>query len=251
MTNDPYHTAPRLYTSLTLAMGQTILLSDDQSHYLKHVLRRGEGDMIRVFQERDGEWIAVLSLHGKKSLVATPQRLIRSAEVTHPEIHLFFSPIKKDRNDMLIEKSVELGVTHLHPVLCARTCVRDIKPERLTAQIIEAAEQCERLDIPTLAPFMDIKKAISAWDITHSLFAAIERHSRTIPLSSALLSSTPPSSSPPASVYGLVIGPEGGFSTEEVDFLCARDNITPVSLGPRILRAETAVFYGLSILGQS
>jgi 16S rRNA (uracil1498-N3)-methyltransferase len=154
------------------------------------------------------------------------------------EIHLFFSPLKKDRNDMLIEKAVELGVTHFHPVLFSRSIVRDIKPDRITAQIIEAAEQCERLSIPILHPLRDFKKALSDWNADIPLMAAIERmdavHLSRIDLKSMKT--------------GLCIGPEGGITPEETDILGTKTFVTPVSLGPNILRAETAVFYGVTIL---
>lgn len=237
-----FHTCPRLYTSHTLVEGQTILLPDDQAHYLKNVLRQGEGDSVRLFQERDGEWLAILSFPAKKSVAATLQTCLRPANPTHPEIHLFFSPIKKDRQDILVEKAVELGVTHLHPVVFARSIVRDIKSERVRSQLIEAAEQCERLDVPDMLPVMDLKKSLSLWNPAWPLFAAIERQESSQPLSHYAMSAEKPS------VCGYMVGPEGGITPEEVAYIGKFDFIRPVSLGPRILRAETAVFYGVSIL---
>ncbi len=231
-----FHTYPRLYTSQPLRAGQSILLTEDQSHYVKNVLRQGDGSFIRVFQEQDGEWVAGVTVQGKRLLAATPQTQIRVPERSQPDIHLFFSPIKKDRQDMLIEKAVELGVTHLHPVLFARTIVREVKVDRIRAQMMEAAEQCERLDIPVLYPLVDLKKAVR--DSVGPLFVAMERQ-ETLETLSAIPKTFP---------CGFMVGPEGGIAPEERDYLLQCDGVRPVSLGPRILRAETAVFYGLSLL---
>lgn len=211
-------------------------MPEAQSHYLKNVLRRTEGDQVRLFNAADGEWLAAIRFQGKKALAAELSENIRLATQDSRELHLFFSPIKKERNDLLIEKAVELGVTHFHPVLFQRTIVRDVKEERILAQMIEAAEQCERLDIPHLLPLLDLKKSLAKWEEAAPLFAAIERVEAS-PLTQQSL--------PKA---GFLIGPEGGITADEIDDLKAKAFIRPVSLGSRILRAETAAFYGLSLL---
>lgn len=236
MTHSFFH-LPRLFIPMPLVAGANLLLPEAQSHYLKNVMRRADGDAVRVFNGGDGEWTAILRHHGKKAVAIEVDTLIRAPEPVAREVHLFFSPIKKDRNDMLIEKAVELGATHLHPVLFQRSNTRDIKVERVEAQIIEAAEQCERMDIPVLLPLQDLKKALVGWNGDMPVFAAIER-------------SDAEGLKPYTASCGYIVGPEGGVSPEEIEFLCSKSFVKPVSLGPRILRAETAVFYGLSLLSQ-
>ncbi len=237
MTNN-IHNLARLYFGAPLSSLRCIALTENKSHYLKNVLRKSEGDKIRLFNPIDGEFLAKITSVEKKVVNVEIENQLRPPEKNTQDIHLFFSPIKKDRNDMLIEKAVELGVTHFHPVLFARSIVRDIKPDRIHAQIIEAAEQCERLSIPTLAPLKDFRKALSEWDTNIPLFAAIERMD-TLNLSQAPLKSAK---------TGLCIGPEGGVTPEEIEILNTKKFVTPVSLGANILRSETAVFYGLSLI---
>ncbi len=237
MTVHSFFHLPRLFIPMPLTPAANLLLPEAQSHYLKNVMRRADGDAVRVFNGGDGEWTAILRHHGKRAVAIEVDTLIRAPEPILREVHLFFSPIKKDRNDMLVEKAVELGATHLHPVLFQRSNTRDIKIERVEAQIIEAAEQCERMDIPVLLPLQDLKKALVGWNGDMPVFAAIERIDAE-------------GLKPYTGSCGYIVGPEGGVSPEEIEFLSAKPFIKPVSLGPRILRAETAVFYGLSLLSQ-
>ena len=234
-----FHNFPRLYCPQAMTKGAILNLPEDGSHYLRNVLRKTIGDGVRLFNQQNGEWIAKISAETKKFMTVTMDEQIKQPDIQTSEIHLIFSPIKKDRNDMVIEKAVELGVTHIHPVLFARTIVRDIKPERIQSQIIEAAEQCERLSLPHLSSLTDLKKLLGEWNKDIPIFAAIERSDAT-PLLQAASNSLQKSA--------LLVGPEGGITAEEIDLLNTRSFIKPVSLGPRILRAETAVFYGLSLL---
>jgi 16S rRNA (uracil1498-N3)-methyltransferase len=238
--NHTFHNLPRLYCAQNLGKDVLLNLPEDQSHYLKNVLRKTVGDGVRLFNEQSGEWVAHISKESKRSVTLTIDEQIKPPEISASEIHLIFSPIKKDRNDMVIEKAVELGVTHLHPVLFARTIVRDIKVERIEAQMMEAAEQCERLSLPKLSPLKELKKLLGEWNKDIPLFAGIERTDAT-PLLTATQGNPPHQSA-------LLIGPEGGITSEEIELLNSKAFIKPVSLGPRILRAETAVFYGLSLL---
>lgn len=237
--NHSFHNLPRLYCLQDLNKGISLNLSEDQSHYLRNVLRKTTGDGVRLFNEKNGEWVAKIYAETKKSITLLIEEQIRPVESSSSEIHLIFSPIKKDRNDMVMEKAVELGVTHIHPVLFARTIVREIKVERIEAQIIEAAEQCERLSLPKLSPLKDLKKLLSEWNKDIPLFAGIER-TDAMPLLEAVGNAR--------HQFALLIGPEGGITSEEIELLGNKSFIKPVSLGSRILRAETAVFYGLSIL---
>lgn len=225
--------APRLYCNAPLGQDITAPLADDQSHYLLNVMRRNDGDIIRVFNGCDGEWSAQLVKTGKKAAALRCLEMLQPQYTPQYKTHLFFAPIKKDRLAFLIEKSVELGVTDLHPVLTDRTENRNLNFDRLEKQMIEAAEQCERTDIPVLH---DIAVLASVSDATFPVMAAIERDDavpfmpvRTVP-----------------EHCGFLIGPEGGWTEGEVAFLHQCATIHPVNLGRRILRAETAVTYMLA-----
>lgn len=226
---------PRLYVEAALKKGEITPLSPALAHYLRNVLRQGEGDTLRLFNGRDGEWRATLTAIDKKSARAVPQEQIAGQPDNAPRIHLLFAPIKKTRLEWLIEKAVELGATDLHPVLTQNTEMRHLNTERLVAQIIGAAEQCERLDVPALHPLRSLDEALQDWDKTIPLYAALER--ADMPLLSDMNTPAP---------CAVLIGPEGGFTAEEKDRLLANPAIQPVSLGPRILRAETAALYVLS-----
>lgn len=235
----PYpHHLPRLYVPSTLVAAADFLLSEAQSHYLMHVLRLEANDGVRVFNPVDGEWLARVVSSNKKGVTLTVCESLRPPERISRAVHLAFSPIKKDRMDWLVEKAVELGVTDLHPILMHRSVVRDVRQERLAAQIIEAAEQSERLDIPTLHPLTGLEKFVQQFAEKFPIYAAIER-CENIPLLSEITQ---------GGDVGFLVGPEGGFDPQEADFLKAKPHIRPVSLGQRILRAETAALYGLSRL---
>lgn len=227
--------APRLYTAAALKPGQAVALADSQAHYLKNVLRGKPGDALRLFNGRDGEWAAeIVSLDKKGGALKLVEQIKKQPAPRQP-VHLLFAPVKKDRLDFLIEKSVELGVTDLHPIVTNRTEIRKINNERLLAQIIEAAEQCERLDLPTLHALADLPAALQRWDSKIPLYACIERDGAP-PLQSA---------NPPAA---FLVGPEGGFDEAEKAGLKKYAFMKPVSLGESILRAETAALKALSLV---
>lgn len=228
--------SPRLYTDLDLTQDTPVSLETAQAHYLKNVLRKNAGDAVRLFNGKHGEWLSVIDEISKKSVTLIPQKQISTQPNSNREIHLYFAPIKKNRMDFLIEKSVELGVTDLHPILTQNTEMRKINTDRLRAQIIEAAEQCERLILPKLHPLNDLTK-----EIMHTqdvFFAALERgnypHLRDRADNNK--------------AARIIIGPEGGFSAEELEFLKTQDHVHPITLGDTILRAETAALKALSLL---
>ncbi|MCB9964163.1 MAG: 16S rRNA (uracil(1498)-N(3))-methyltransferase [Rhodospirillales bacterium] len=233
------HKFPRLYVSSRLQVGQDIALTSDQAHYLKTVLRLEEGASVRVFNDRDGEFLLRLLPGGKKQAVGICEAQIKSPPEHVPEVHLYFAPIKKNRLDFLIEKAVELGVTQFHPVLSERTDVRKLNDERVRAQIIEAAEQCERLDLPQVHDLTPLPVAVRG--APHNIFAALEREDHLPSLKAHQIAF-------PAAV---LIGPEGGFTPDEVNFLSAEKHVIPVSLGPRILRSETAALKMISCLSDT
>lgn len=231
---------PRLYISKGLVLAQAAPLTDDQAHYLRHVLRREDGSMLRVFHPQQGEFLAKLVFDGKKAAQCVPQTLLRPAAPVTVRRHLLFSPLKKDKMDILIEKAVELGATDLHPVLFQRSIVREVKIERITAQITESAEQCERLDMPVLHPLADLRSKMQQWSHDVPVYAAIERGEYPFLANVAAASISRD--------CGFLVGPEGGITTEETNILLNIKSVVPISLGPRVLRAETAALYGLSLL---
>lgn len=232
--DEEYTKLPRLYTPETFLPGTAVQLSPGQAHYLRAVLRRDEGAMIRIFNGRDGEYAARLSAISKKSAICVPESLIRPQEEESP-LHLFFCPIKKNRMEILIEKAVELGVSDIHPVLSARTETRKLNTERLNAQITEAAEQCERLSLPVLHPVKTLHEALRQAQRPKPLLWCRERGA-----------AKPLADFEPPPAWAFLIGPEGGFTEDETALLESAEDVAAVSLGPRILRSETAALGALA-----
>lgn len=234
MSND-LSKSPRLYVSADLQPGASVVLPDHQAHYLKNVMRAETGSSVRLFNGRDGEWHATIESIDKKKAVLASQSQIRTQPPPRRRVHLLFAPIKKARMEWLIEKAVELGATDIHPVITNHTEVRDINAERTRAQIIEASEQCERLDAPVLHDIMSLKSKLGAWDPNIPIMMGLER------ANASLLKTSVPENGPLA----FLIGPEGGWSQEERELPGNLPFLKPVSLGPDILRAETAAAYVL------
>ncbi len=230
------HKYPRLYVGTDFAQGLSIALEAGHNHYLRNVLRKQEGDFLRVFNGRDGEWVARVTKLGKKNGEAALEAQLRVQPDLSAgrEVHLYFSPIKKQRMDMLIEKAVELGVSKLHPVIMRRTVSRKINEERIRAQIIEASEQCERMDIPTLEPARNLDEVLAG--LEQPVFACIEREGDALPIAECELGAH----------AAFLIGPEGGFEEGEVTLMRSCEKVISVSLGESILRAETASIACLS-----
>jgi len=223
---------PRLYVDSDLQESSHAVLGKEQAHYLLHVLRCRSGDGLRLFNGRDGEWYGIIETASKKDISIRLESKIKEQPAQMRAVHLFFTPIKKARLDWLVEKAVELGATHLHPVLTQNTEVRAINETRIRTQIIEAAEQCERMDAPALLPLKPLFSALPDMVV----LACLERMGAT-PLRECLPQEK--------ESVAFLIGPEGGFTIEEKEKLCALSNVKPVSLGPRILRSETAAITAL------
>jgi 16S rRNA (uracil1498-N3)-methyltransferase len=221
---------PRLYVEDDLNAGASIELNSDHSHYLMTVMRKSKADQVRLFNGRDGEYIGSLKPHSKKQVQLVDLNKFIDQPKKGRAVHLYVAPIKKDRMAILIEKAVELGVTDIYPIITEYTQHGKINEIRMLKQIIEAAEQCERMDIPTLH---EVSKLVK----THfhaPTFAAIARVD------------SPFFSGEMVGDIGLLVGPEGGFSKSEIDYLFTHASIMPCSLGDRILRAETASIFMLS-----
>lgn len=236
---DHIYTLPRLYVKGPIAVAGTVTLDADAAHYLKNVLRVNAGASLRVFDGVSGEFHATITAIDKKSAALQIERQLRPQSSTTTAVHLLFPPLKKEALDFLIEKSTELGVTQFHPILTAQSDVRAINAERLTAQIIGATEQCERLTIPTLHELQPLEETLSAWDASIPIYAAIERDPETKSLTSM---------TSPTHAYAILIGPAGGWRAEEKTLLKRLPFMHAVHLGDNILRAETAALAMLAAL---
>ena len=228
----------RLYVEQALGAGQAVALTQDQAHYLFAVMRLGVGAGVLLFDGRHGEWLARVAHIGKRDMILTVEAQLRVRE-TVPDIWLVFAPVKKDRMDMIVEKSCELGVAKLVPVITRRTIVDRVNADRVRRTIIEAAEQCHRTALPLYAEPVKLSALLRDWPMERTLFFADETGGGGFTDAIAAI----PRGTPAA----ILIGPEGGFDANERDMIRTHRCARPISMGPRILRAETAVIGALSI----
>jgi 16S rRNA (uracil1498-N3)-methyltransferase len=222
----PPSSLPRLLVEETLSEGLTLTLEGPQANYLGAVMRLRPSDRVKLFDDRTGEWLAELIEAGKRKIVLAVGARLREREAV-PDLWLLFAPIKRGRIDWLVEKATELGVARLVPVLTRRTIVERVNVERLRAHAVEAAEQCERTALPELAEPETLEAMLRTWPAGRSLLFADEQGGA--PIAAAARA--------PAAI---LIGPEGGFTDEERAAIRAVPEARAVSLGPRILRADTA-----------
>ncbi len=234
---------PRLYVTEDLAPGAAIAADARTLHYLRNVMRRGTGDAVVLFNGRDGEFAAVIAEIDKKSATFRLGGRRRVQEAV-ADLWLCFAPLKKDATDFLIEKGTELGVAAFQPVFTRHTAATRLNLERLAANAVEAAEQTRRLSIPALRPPWTLDEMISAWDPRRRLILCAESGTAA-PIADAL-AEIGRSVSPPNS-WAIFCGPEGGFSPGELDRLMKLPFVTPVGLGPRVLRADTAALAALAL----
>lgn len=228
---------PRIACDALLAEGAEIEASPAQAHYLGAVMRRAAGDPLHLFNARDGEFEATIAAIRKdRARFAVGARL--RAPVAVPDIRLLMAAVKRDAMEWTIEKATELGVASIQPVFTRRSVADRVNTDRLALIAREAAEQCERLDIPRVHPAAPLHAVLDAWDGAPLLVAA-ERMERP-PLIARASGLRPP--------LGWLVGPEGGFERAELDDLARRLFVAEVALGPRILRAETAAVAGLALL---
>lgn len=229
---------PRLFIDAPLAEGQELHLSRDQVNYLVNVLRLKRGDGILLFNGREGEWQAELTAVGKKPHAVRIGQRTRSQSAAG-DLHLLFAPLKHARLDYLVQKAVEMGVSRLQPVLTRHTQVARVNLDRMRANGIEAAQQCGVLAVPDVAEPVDLPTAVA--DAGRLLVFCDEDAEVKDPLAALQ-----------AAAHGLplavLIGPEGGFAEEERALLLARSSVVRLSLGPRILRADTAAVAALALV---
>lgn len=229
----------RLFVDQDLADGGAFALEPDQAHYLRNVMRRSEGDALRLFNGRDGEWSAAMSYDGKRGVAVSLGRHLRP-QTPPRDLALLFAPLKKARTDFLIEKATELGVSRFLPVTTRHAETARVNVGRLRATAVEAAEQCERLEIPEFEPLRPLPEVLADWPQDRPLLLCAERTDAP-PIADVLENGK-------KSAFSLLIGPEGGFASDELDQIAALPFVTATSLGPRILRAETAVVAALAVM---
>lgn len=244
MTQTRIHTTARLYVQMPLQNAGVIALSREQSHYLAQVMRKREGDMVRVFNGQHGEWQAVILQAGKKEVTLQLQAELRPQGV-EPDIRLVFAPLKNEAMHFLIEKSTELGVKSFQPVLTDRTVVQRVNSDKIAAAVMEAAEQCERLTVPELIPLASLAKVLAEWPHERLLLLADEMDAGN-PVHKVLIGVK--ASFTGHASWGVLVGPEGGFTDAERAMLRALPFVVPIGLGPRILRADTAAVAALTCL---
>lgn len=236
----PPHSAPRLYVDVELYDGAEIKLDGSHAHYLLKVMRVKVGQPVKLFDDRTGEYLAHVTALGKRDLILLIDGRTREREQV-PGLWLCAAPIKKDRFNWIAEKVTELGVDKMIPVQTARTQNTQIKPDKLRAHMIEAAEQCERTSLPSLDPLVKLEALLGGWPVERHLFFADERIHETG--EGGFLRALVAHDGPAA----ILIGPEGGFSDEENTMIRKLPQSIPVSLGPRILRADTAAVAAISL----
>lgn len=230
---------PRLYVSSPLAVGAAVALAEDQAHYLLHVLRLDVGATFRLFNEADGEWLAEIVTARKRELILRCERKLRDAQAL-PDIDYLFAPLKHARLDYLAQKATEMGARRLRPVITRRTVAERVNVARLRSNVIEAAEQCNLVALPQVLEPEPLDKVIAAWPRERHLIFCDESAQRSNPL--FVLQSLEPGP------LALLIGPEGGFAPEEQQLLASQTFVSAISLGPRIMRADTAAVAALALV---
>ncbi len=256
-----------------LRPGAEIPLDEGQARHVGTVLRMELGDVLRVFNATDGEWRAHVSGRTKRGMTVRVEEFLRAVRSTR-DLDLLFAPVKRHATDLIVEKATELGVRRIRPIITQRTIAETVRLERLQLIAREAAEQTERFDAPEILDAEPLAKALDGWDEARAMIYADEAGEdanapwggdvgRARPIAEALrvFPRWTPERAHDADVakehglaeiqgekLALLIGPEGGFSEEERRMLRALPYVTPVSLGPRILRAETAAIAALSVI---
>lgn len=232
-------TSQRLFLTAPLSAGAEIPVEAEQANYLLNVLRMVEGDRLLVFNGRDGEWRAAIARVKKRGCTLVVSDQVR-AQQGGPDIDYLFAPLKRSRLDYMVQKAVEMGVGRLCPVITRRTIADRVNGERMRANVIEAAEQCGVLRVPEVSEPVKLEAAIASWDASRRLILADEEAEVANPLAALAHVAAGP--------VAVLIGPEGGFDPSERELLLGKPYVTRVSLGPRIMRADTAAVALLAVV---
>lgn len=237
-----YRSFPRLFVEHPLGEGEYVVPGREQTNYLVSVLRMKAGDSVILFNGRDGAWLARIADANRKTVQL--ELVLQTARQT-PASDLWygFAPLKTGRLDYVVQKATEMGAGIIQPVITRFTQVTRLRPEKLRANAIEAAEQCEVLSIPAIEPEIGLEPLLASWRTVHGLRRLV------------VCDESAPPGSPVQQLraldglpVGLLVGPEGGFSEDERTLILAQPFVVPISLGPRILRADTAAVAALAIV---
>lgn len=231
-------TTPRLHLDAAFESQREIALEREQAHYLTNVLRLAPGDAVAIFNARDGEWLAYLADVSRKGASLRCERQV-SAVMPPPDVDYCFAPLKHARLDYVVQKATELGARRLRPVITQRTIADRVNLERMKANVVEAAEQCNLVFVPDVMEPVKLPKLLLDWQQGRALVYCDE----TAPIADPLAALKPLKT--PAAV---LIGPEGGFTDEEKALLKSLPFVTAISLGPRIMRADTAAIAALTLV---
>ncbi|MBC7832616.1 MAG: 16S rRNA (uracil(1498)-N(3))-methyltransferase [Hyphomicrobium sp.] len=229
----------RLFVEPPLSAGAAVACTPEQANYLLNVLRLGAGAQILIFNGSDGEWRANIAQTGKKRCALECQTQTR-AQQDGPDVHYLFAPLKHARLDYMVQKVTEMGVAHLQPVLTHHTVAARVNLERMRANAIEAAEQCGVLRVPTVGEPLKLEAVLTAWNPDRKLIFCDEAAHVANPLAALSGIGDMP--------LAVLIGPEGGFDASERSLLREHPSTLAISLGPRIMRADTAAVAALALV---
>ena len=232
--------AQRLFLEADLAEGVLIAASRDQANYLRNVLRLSDGAAILVFNGREGEWCARLRVEGRKACSLVVETRVR-AQYAGPDLNYLFAPLKHARLDYMVQKATELGVARLQPVMTRHTVPARVNVVRMQSNVIEAAEQCGVLRVPVIDAPCSFSDAVGALEPDRHIIFADEAADIASPIEALR-------AIPPRAPCALIVGPEGGFSESERTMLHSLPRTTTISLGPRIMRADTAAVAALALV---
>jgi 16S rRNA (uracil1498-N3)-methyltransferase len=230
--------SPRLYVRAPLEEDANVALERAQTHYLGTVLRLQSGSRVLVFNGRDGEWHATFALRRRVGSLMVVART--RSQTAPPDLHYLFAPLKGARLDYMVQKAVELGVSRLVPVLTRHGQVARVNAERMHANAVEAAEQCGILSLPDIAPPLALARLLVERDPARCLVFCDEDAEVTSPVAALTAA--------PRAPLAVLIGPEGGFAPDERASLLKLPNVIRLSLGPRILRGDTAAVAALTLV---
>jgi 16S rRNA (uracil1498-N3)-methyltransferase len=231
--------AQRLFVDDELAEGRNLACTPAQANYLRNVLRLKAGAAILVFNGRDGEWRAELTEADRRATALIVRARTRAQE-GGPDIDYLFAPLKRARLDYMVEKATEMGVARLRPVLTRRTVAERVNALRMRAHAIEAAEQCGILRLPEIRAPEKLEAVVAAWDTARPLIFCDEDGAEACPFTALAMIAPGP--------VAVLAGPEGGFDPAERELLASRPFVTRISLGPRVLRADTAAVAALALV---
>ena len=235
-----YKAKIRLYFPGKLSLEYPVKLENKQVHYLINVMRKKIDDSILVFNSVNGEYLAKISEIYKNTIIVDIIKKIRDVKIEN-DIWLLFAPIKKSPTEYIVQKATELGVSKIIPVITERTITKNLNLKRMQNIAIESSEQCERITIPEVCAVKKLRDLIPNWDNDRIIFFCDEtiRNDDVVKIDFQNLSTK--------SFGAILVGPEGGFSTNETNYLTEKKFIRPIDLGPRILRSDTAVIAALSL----